>query len=585
MILSAFIDFFGRIGFVSASKGNHAPDASAQAQASAQVDESRSQWIVLIMILAVLWGAIVLVGYDRKAAAGREAEGLAVSTGKGFSEYVGLHVLITDRMLINSRDKFAKSGSIPPHDVLTAEFGQMAPMLVQVAISDASGKIVASSLPLAPGLSIADRPHFLAFKNDPRDRLFVSEPVVGRVSKKMSLQLVRPVLGPAGEFNGVVVASIDPKRLQQYFDSVEAFHDKGSVLIVGRDDGIVRARFTQSEISWGQSMVRSAGWSRMSTQVSGLYHAPSVIDKVDRIVGFHQIGAYPLVVTVSYEEGGWPFAEMALSIALGLVFSLLKVSHTGHRVRRLREQAEVIARLKESREREMEANRMKSNFLASISHELRTPLNSILGFSELIRDMPDDPANERYAELIHTSGRHLLALLNMLLDTAKIEAGRMEVTQSEIAPAVLVSNLVDVHRGSAQAKHLSMSLQLASPLDANARISTDETKLTQVLNNVLNNAVKFTAEGGISVHASIEGRDLCIAVADTGSGIPPDQLPKIFDRFSTVRNAGVKAQAGTGLGLPLSRDLMNLLGGSIEVESNPGAGTRVLVRLYNVFAS
>ncbi|RYY72060.1 MAG: hypothetical protein EOO24_48400, partial [Comamonadaceae bacterium] len=150
-------------------------------------------WASCLLILIACWAAYAWSAWDDVRQTRHERAGLAASTAKGFSEYVGLHVLITDRMLVNSRDGFARSGAIPAHQLLTADFGQMAPMLLQVAIADAQGNLVASSLPLAAGLSIADRPHFLAFRNDPRDRLLVSQPVVGRVSGKMSLQLVRPL--------------------------------------------------------------------------------------------------------------------------------------------------------------------------------------------------------------------------------------------------------------------------------------------------------------------------------------------------------------------------------------------------------
>jgi signal transduction histidine kinase len=540
--------------------------------------EERAIWSVSLAILAILWAAIAFTAVERAAYNSRERAGLAASTAKGFSEYVGLHLLIADRMLVNSREGFARSGTIPRHELLVAEFGQMAPMLLQVAIADASGKLVASSLPLAAGVSIADRPHFRAFLEDPRDRLHVSAPVVGRVSGKMSLQLVRPVYGPAGEFAGVVVASIDPIKLQQYFGSVDAFAGEGTVVIAGRQDAIVRARFTQSGISWGQSLSNAPIWNRLANEVAGSARTRSVLDGTDRIVGFHRVADYPLVVTVSSRKPSWFTGEIALSGIVGIAFSIVWIRYTLTRLRRVREQENLIAQLRESHQREMEANQMKSNFLASISHELRTPLNAILGFSDLIRLTPQDEGNARFAELIHSSGTHLLALLNTLLDLAKIEAGRMEVERLPLDLGETVRTLVDVHRGAAVGKGVAMELEIDLPAGTHVVADTDRTKLTQVFNNVLNNAVKFTERGAVHVTAALQDGQFVVRVKDSGCGIAPERLPAIFDRFS-ARAAAMEKEAGTGLGLSLCRELMLLLGGTVELASTPGAGTEVTIRL------
>ncbi len=542
-----------------------------------RLSEKAMMWLGAVAVLAVLWTIIVAVGLERRAMNANERQELTASTAKGFAEYVGLHVLITDRMLVNSRDSFVRSGGVPPHDVLTAEFGQMAPMLLQVAVADATGLIVASSLPMAQTVSIADRPHFQAFLKDPGDRLHVSAPVIGRVSKRMSLQLVRPVYGSGGDFAGVVVASIDPLKLQQYFNSVDAFADGGAIVVAGTD-GQVRARFAGTGITWGQSMLSWAAWGRVAGNISGSFVGTSVIDGLNRVFGFHRVGPYPLVVTVSRQVAPWPLEEMGLSLGIGAVLSVYMLLYTRTRVRRLREQDVLIEQLRKGQEREIEANRMKSNFLASISHELRTPLNSILGFSEMIRDMPEDPGNGRFADLIHGSGRHLLTLLNLLLDTAKIEAGRMEVERSEVDLGATVTNLADVHRGAAERKGLTLELDMKLPA-GRVLATTDGTKLTQVLNNVLSNAVKFTSHGGVKIAVDLQVDCFRVTVQDTGCGISSTALPTIFDRFSTVQGAGNQHEAGTGLGMSLSRDLMGLLGGSIEVTSEAGRGTSVSIQL------
>lgn len=541
-------------------------------------------WILCCLVLAVLWGGLMAVTISNHRDADRERAGLVGTTAKGFSEYVGLHVLIVDRILQGVRTNFPRTGTVAAHQELQKELGLMAPMLLQVAVANAEGAVVASSLPLQPGISIADRPHFKAFAQDPTDRLHFSQPVVGRVSGKMSLQLVRPILGPRGEFQGVVVASIDPLKLQQYFDSVDALKADGVVTISGRQDAIVRARFAGQSITWGQSLHESVAWPKMSGQRSGTYESASRIDGVPRTFGFHQVGDYPLLVNVGSRSAPWWELDSGLMSAclMALAFTVLLVRQTRLLVRRDAEQTLVIDRLRASRAREIEANRMKTHFLASVSHELRTPLNSILGFSELISEIAEDESIRKYSDLIHGSGKHLHSLVNTLLDMAKIEAGRMEVENEQVELTQLVNTMVDVHRVNADRKGLGMTASFDLPEGTQLCAETDRTKLTQVLNNVLHNAVKFTREGGVFVTGTMEKDTLLLRVVDTGPGIPPNRLAQIFERFTP--GAGTRENEGSGLGLALSRELMTLLGGSIALYSEPGQGTQVEIRLPHVQA-
>lgn len=547
-----------------------------------RVRDEAMLWIGCAVVLALVWGVIIAVGVGRAELHRQHRSALAQSAAKGFSEYVGLNLQMADQVLLHAREHYARTGSIPPLANLAADPGPASQLMLQVSAADNRGNVIASSLALQRGVSIADRPHFIEFRADPRDRLHVSQPVVGRVSKAMSLQLVRPLLGPGGEFRGVMVASINPLKLQQYFGALAAFHDGGTVLIAGRADGVVRVRFSGAGISWGQSLHSSAGWSALSRSPAGQFEVDSTIDQVRRLVGFHQVGNYPLVVAVTAKSGAWPMAEMALSVAIGIAFSFIQVLYTRGRVRRIREQQVLIDQLGQSREREAEASRMKSRFLASVSHELRTPLGAILGFSELVRDMPDHPENARRAGLIHSSGQHLHALLNTLLDLAKIEAGRMEVDRAEVDLVEIVRTLAEVHRASATSKGLSLTFESDLPVAQTALAETDSTKFVQVLNNVLNNAVKFTGQGGVRISAGVDSTTFVVRVEDTGCGMPAEHLALVFDRFSTVSKPGSAGERGTGLGLSLSLDLIRLLGGSIEISSVLDQGTQVTIHLPGV---
>jgi signal transduction histidine kinase len=220
------------------------------------------------------------------------------------------------------------------------------------------------------------------------------------------------------------------------------------------------------------------------------------------------------------------------------------------------------------------ASQHKSDFLANMSHELRTPLNAIIGFSEVLRERMFGELNERQDEYIGdilTSGQHLLALINDILDLSKVEAGRMELDLSEIDVLTAFESAVVMLRERA-ANH-GITLVLDVPLDIGA-ITGDDRKLKQVVFNLFTNAVKFTAAGGtVTLSAHTEGDELIIAVTDTGVGIEPGDYDKIFEEFGQSSGSATIAHEGTGLGLPLSKRFVELHGGRMWFESQLGVGS------------
>ena len=219
------------------------------------------------------------------------------------------------------------------------------------------------------------------------------------------------------------------------------------------------------------------------------------------------------------------------------------------------------------------ASRHKSEFLASMSHELRTPLNAVLGFSEVLLERMFGDINERQEEYlrdIHGSGQHLLELLNEILDLSKVEAGRMELEYAELDLRDLLEAAVSMLRERAAARGVDLRVDVPPDLGG---VYTDELRLKQVVLNLLTNAVKFTGEGG-SVQLGVRraGPELHVSVADTGTGIPPEDRERIFESFQQG-GRGASREEGTGLGLTLSRRLVELLGGRLWLESEVGVGS------------
>jgi signal transduction histidine kinase len=218
------------------------------------------------------------------------------------------------------------------------------------------------------------------------------------------------------------------------------------------------------------------------------------------------------------------------------------------------------------------ASRHKSDFLATMSHELRTPLNAIIGFSEVLHEQMFGELNEQqlaYVDDIVAAGRHLLTLINDVLDLAKIEAGRMELESTEVAIPDVLRSAVSMH--SEQAKRRGVALGLTTDPEEIAVVA-DERRVRQVVFNLVSNAIKFTPpDGRVDVSARLDDGAVEIAVADTGPGIPAEDREAIFQEFE--QSAAGKEAEGTGLGLPLSRKLVELHGGRLWVESEVGRGS------------
>jgi signal transduction histidine kinase/DNA-binding response OmpR family regulator len=225
------------------------------------------------------------------------------------------------------------------------------------------------------------------------------------------------------------------------------------------------------------------------------------------------------------------------------------------------------------------ASRHKSEFLASMSHELRTPLNAIIGFSRIVMRRSRDvlPARQyENLEKILVSAEHLLALINDILDLSRIEAGRVEIRPGTFD----VEALVDLCLRTVEPLVKSEQVRLVKAVDADLpRLHTDEDKVKQILINLLSNAIKFTDEGTITLAVARRDRDITLAVADLGIGIPADKLDLIFEEFRQVDSTDTRKHGGTGLGLAISRRFARLLGGDLTVASTPGVGSVFTLRL------
>jgi two-component system sensor histidine kinase/response regulator len=249
----------------------------------------------------------------------------------------------------------------------------------------------------------------------------------------------------------------------------------------------------------------------------------------------------------------------------------------------LTERHALMTDLRDAKDRAEQAAAAKSSFLANMSHEIRTPMNAIIGFTDVVLDGELPPASRQHMQTVQRSARALLGLLNDILDTAKLENGAVELESRPFALRQLCEDVLSTLELGARRKGLELRLQVDDRLPA--VLEGDPLRLRQVLLNLAGNAVKFTEQGSVTVSARcIEGDQIEIEVVDTGIGIPADRLERIFDPFSQADATMTRRFGGTGLGTTIARQLVQLMGGRIGVQSTPGEGSRFWVHLPLVAA-
>ena len=236
---------------------------------------------------------------------------------------------------------------------------------------------------------------------------------------------------------------------------------------------------------------------------------------------------------------------------------------------------QALQRAKELAER---ANAAKSRYLTGLSHELRTPLQSILGYAQLLADRPDTPERHRHGlSIIHRSGQYLTDLIEGLLDVSKIEAGRLDLYRNRVNLPELIDQLANMFAMQARDKGIHFHCDIQDPLPR--EVNTDEKRLRQILINLLSNAIKYTAEGDVHLDIRYRNQVAEFTIRDSGAGIPPDALERIFDPFERVRNADTPNVPGTGLGLTIVKLLTEIMGGHLDVASDLGRGSCFTVSL------
>jgi signal transduction histidine kinase len=442
------------------------------------------------------------------------------------------------------------------------------------AVVDTSGFVTDSTQPF-PRINLSEREHIRVHATSPNSGLFISKPVPGLVSNKWSMQITRRLNNPSGGFDGVIVASMDAFYFTRVYQASTA--GRNSLVSLVGSDGIVRAQQLGDVSSVGQDLSKSRAFQTMLGAGAQTIGTTTELDGSERVVAYRKLANLPLylVVGLSLQEVTATMEDYQRTVhTMAGLTSVLIVLFCGMLLG-------TIARIEESRQAALQANEAKSQYLANMSHELRTPLSGILGYAELLKTDLNDPEQRKFAMAIYKSGAHLLELVNTVLDLEKVSSGMMETHIERENLADLISEVVNGHRASIRTKGLELRFELREDLPV--YVSCDRLKLTQVLNNLLHNAIKFTDTGFIAVRAGLRdapaGQELFIEVADSGIGIPKALQTRVFEKFVQINGADGRAQQGSGLGLALVKELTALMGGNITLDCTSSKGSIFTVSL------
>ncbi|MCC9598517.1 MULTISPECIES: ATP-binding protein [unclassified Rubrivivax] len=547
------------------------------------------------VLIVLAWATVALVlwlrWHDAIAGELRQNTNLA----RAFEEQTVRVLAAVDQATVRARDDFARHGGdgleLPRY---ANETGLVPGILVQLSLVGADGRFIGSNLDpdgrKTGHVDLSEREHVrvhLAPTTLPpgtglksADDLWIGKPVLGKVSKRWTIQISRRISAADGRVIGVVVASLDPG----YFEDVyrrAAIGSLGAVTLVGQDLSI-RARVVGGESAnqIGEKLKRGGAFSQQDLQREGTFSGVSTLDGLERYTAYRRIADYPLYVLVATASQealvGW---RTTRNIAVVLTLLLTGAVAAGALVfvAGLRRLEAHNAALRASEAQANAANNAKSEFLAAISHELRTPLTSIRGFAELMEHRLDNPKFRDQAGLIRKGAEYLNQLLGEILDLAKVEAGSMTLSSEPVNLGSLVQGTVDFYALTAAGKGLTLAVEIDP--EAPQVIVADGLRVKQILNNLLSNAIKFTPAGRVDVMVERLGDRVLMHVEDTGPGIAPELHETIFERFRQGSARVSYEHGGTGLGLALSRALAQLMGGTLTLASEPGRGARFTLAL------
>lgn len=477
---------------------------------------------------------------------------------------------------------------------------KLLPQISVAAVIDANGDVLASSDQYpAPKLNIADVPFFKALKAGTGGDFAMSDPLYTEGDHRWAVYLGRSLTDTQGRFAGIALVGILTDYFEGYFSTIDSGPSTAISLV--NDRLIMVAHWPHVDQLTGQPLPRTSIGQLPAigdTSLLTVYGLGDTKKKTRRAaITRLSVQDMTLYLVISETEHAMlaPWRSAVVWVAVFAAISLLVLGLLAwfvyravrqeeiwrgalvERETRLSKQAIDLAAARDTAEA---ASRVRGEFLANMSHELRTPLNAVLGFSEILEKELfgplGDPRYREFASDIYNSGKHLLDVVGNILDLTKVDAGKLELDEQEVDMVEVMQVCGRLVTETAHSAGITLDIRLPKHPVV---LLADPTRLRQILLNLLSNAIKFTPKGGVTVSGEIVERAFVLTVGDTGIGMTAQEAEQAMQPFRQIDSSLARRYQGTGLGLPLTKSLVELHGGEMTVESVVGVGTTVRIAL------